>query len=136
MAGYLLDTNVLSEVIKPQPAPAVMRHLRETQSSELFTSTICVYELRYGVARSPNRDALWHRLKTQVLPLVQILPLHPAAALLAADLRDQLERQGQLTGLEDLLIGATALTHDLAVVTRNVRHLGRIDGLPVEDWWT
>ena len=135
MAGYLLDTNVLSEVIKPRPAPKVIDHLRRHQTEELFTSVVCVYEMRYGAARSPRKDELWRRLKAEVFPLVQILPLGPASALLAADLRGELEKQGLPLGLEDLLIGATALAHDLTVVSRNVRHLSRIEGLVVEDWW-
>ena len=136
MVGFLLDTNVLSEVIKPRPTRSVIDRLRRYQADALFTSVVCVYEMRYGAARSPRKDELWRRLKADVFPRVQILPLDPSSALLAADLRGELETQGLPMGPEDLLIGATALAHDLTVVSRNVRHLSRIVGLVVEDWWT
>jgi tRNA(fMet)-specific endonuclease VapC len=135
VAGYLLDTNVLSEVVKPQPSRKVIDRLRHLQNEELFTSVICLYEMRYGAARSRKKDELWRRLKAEVFPLVQILPLDPAAALLAADLRGQLERRGLPLGWDDLFIGATALVGNLIVVTRNVRHLRRLEPLVVEDWW-
>lgn len=54
----------------------------------------------------------------------------------AGDLLAALERRGQPIGLEDVLIGATALAGSLTVVTRNLRHFARIPGLAVESWWS
>jgi tRNA(fMet)-specific endonuclease VapC len=53
----------------------------------------------------------------------------------AGEILADLEARGTPIGLEDVLIGSTALVHGIAVATRNVKHLGRIEGLSVENWW-
>ena len=53
-----------------------------------------------------------------------------------AEMLAALESRGERIGVEDLLIASTALTHGLAVATRNVKHLSRVDGLVVESWWS
>ena len=135
MRGYLLDTNVLSELLRKRPFPRVLDHLRQVSSDQLCTSSICVMELRYGAARHPEGSALWERISDEVLPRVQILPVGQEEAARAGDLLARFESQGNTIGLEDILIGATALANDLTAVTRNVRHFSRIKGLVVESWW-
>ena len=71
-----------------------------------------------------------------MLPLVTILPVGEAVALRAGEMLAALESRGERIGVEDLLIASTALTHGLAVATRNVKHLARVDGLVVESWWS
>jgi len=70
-----------------------------------------------------------------VLSGLQILPLAQEEAEQAGDLLAALESQGKPIGIEDVLIGATALVHGLTVATRNVKHFDRIEGLTVESWW-
>jgi tRNA(fMet)-specific endonuclease VapC len=135
LKGYLLDTNVLSELLKKHPSSAVLERLASIPREELSTSSICIMEMRYGAARHPQGGALWDRVSEEVLPGVRILPLHQEAAERAGDLLAALESRGQTIGLEDVLIGATALAHNLVVATRNVRHFDRIEGLVVESWW-
>jgi tRNA(fMet)-specific endonuclease VapC len=133
--GYLLDTNVLSEVIKKRPEPAVLARLREIEPRSVFTSVVCVTELRYGARRRSGAEALWERIAREVLSRVRILPLGETEALRAGDLLADMEAAGQPIGIEDILIGATALEASLTVATRNVRHFQRIRGLAVESWW-
>ena len=135
MRGYLLDTNVLSELVRKRPSPAVLEHLGSIPRELLATSSICVTELRYGAARNPEGEALWARLAREVLPRFRILPFGLEAAGRAGDIRAALESRGQPIGLEDILIGATALANGLVMVTRNLKHFERIDGLVVESWW-
>ncbi len=135
MNGYLLDTNVLSEVIKKQPEPSVLARLREIAPDSVFTSVVCVTELRYGARRRPGAEVLWERIAREVLSRVRILPVGEREALRAGDLLAALEAAGQPIGIEDVLIGATALAGSLTVATRNVRHFRRIPGLAVESWW-
>lgn len=135
MRGYLLDTNVLSELLRKRPFPRVLDHLRQVRSDQLCTSSICVMELRYGAARHPEGTALWERISAEVLPRIQILPVGQEEASRAGDLLASLESQGKTIEIEDILIGATALANDLTAVTRNVRHFSRIEGLIVESWW-
>jgi tRNA(fMet)-specific endonuclease VapC len=133
--GYLLDTNVLSEVIKKRPEPAVLARLREVAPGSVFTSTVCVTELRYGARRRPGTEVLWERIAREVLSRVRVLPFGEREALRAGDLLADLEAAGQPIGIEDVLIGATAIAGSLTVATRNVRHFRRLPGLAVESWW-
>lgn len=135
MSGYLLDTNVLSEVIKKRPAASVLARLREVAPGSVFTSVVCVTELRYGARRRPGAEVLWERIAREVLSRVRVLPFGEKEALRASDLLADLEATGQPIGIEDVLIGATALVGSLTVATRNVRHFRRLPGLVVESWW-
>ena len=135
MTRYLLDTNVLSEVMRKRPDAGVVRRLRSVPADALATSVVCVMELRFGAARRAARK-LWDRIEAQVLGRVEVLPLAEAEAIAAGDLLAVLEKRGEPIGVEDVWIAATALVRGLKVVTRNVRHFSRIDGLAVESWWT
>jgi tRNA(fMet)-specific endonuclease VapC len=136
MTGYLLDTNILSEVLKRRPSQALLTKLRTAPATALATSTICVMELRFGAARTPGDADLWERISRNILALVQILPVGRDEAVRAGELLARLEARGEPIGVEDVLIAATAQVHDLTVVTRNERHFRRIHGLPVENWWS
>lgn len=135
MSNYLLDTNVLSEVLKKRPEPRVLERLNVTPPRSLVTSVVCVTELRYGARRHPQGTRLWDRIAREVLARITILPLDEAGAIRAGDLLAVLESSGTPIGIEDVLIGATALQQNLTVVTRNTRHYRRIPGLAVESWW-
>jgi tRNA(fMet)-specific endonuclease VapC len=133
--NYLLDTHVLSEVVKKRPSATVLGHLRNAPQNALFTSVISVMEMRFGAVRSDGGSILWERIRKDVLARVKILPLGEDEASRAGDILADLELRGAPVGLEDVMIGATALVRGLVVVTRNVKHLGRIRGLVVENWW-
>lgn len=135
MKGYLLDTNVLSEITKKRPEARVLERIRGVEPDRLATSAVCVAELRYGAARHPAGEGLWDRIDREVLSQVTILPLGNAEAVRAGELLAVLEARGVSLGIEDVLIGATAIVGGLTVVTRNLRHFERIPGLSVESWW-
>jgi len=133
--SYLLDTNVLSEIVRQQPNPALMKRIRRCRRHQLATSAMCVTELRYGALRSPAGEQLWDRIADDVLSLVRILPLGEDEAVRAGDILAQLAQDGDSIEVEDVLIGATALSRGLTMVTRNLRHFSRIPGLKVESWY-
>lgn len=136
MTRYLLDTNVLSEVIKKRPSPAVLGRLRAVAHGDLATSAICAMELSFGAARlGVAGRRLWDRIEREVLTRVRVLPVAREEAVRAGDILADLERRGEPIGIEDVLIAATALAGGLTVATRNLRHLSRVTGLAVEDWW-
>ena len=135
MAGYLLDTNVLSEIIRKRPEATVLAHLRDAPQDALFTSSVSVMELRLGAVRTHGGSILWQRIRREVLARVKILPLDEETAERAGEILADLASRGSPIGIEDVTIGATALVAHLAVVTRNVEHLSRIRGLVVENWW-
>ncbi len=135
MRGFLLDTNVLSELLRKRPAPSVLERLQSAPKEELLTSVICLTELRFGASRVPSGEKLWARIADEVLPRVRALPIGEKEGVLAGDVLADLEMRGETIGVEDVLIGATALANGLTVVTRNLRHFQRIQGLKTESWW-
>ena len=68
MSGYLLDTNVLSELVRKKPSRDVVRRLRQVRSQRLTTSAVCVLELRYGAARHPQRRHLGYGFEPNPVP--------------------------------------------------------------------
>ncbi len=132
---YLIDTNVLSEVIRPRPQLSVVKHLLTTDPALRFASEVTRYELRYGAMLRDDGGVLWARIVQRILPLVHWLPVDQAVVLAAADLGAALRRSGQPIEWADLMLAATASVHGLAVVTRNVRHFERVPDVQVENWF-
>ena len=131
---YLLDTNILSELIKKQPNAHLLARLNSASQIALSTSCICVMELRFGSALRNDFESFWSRVTDQILSRVKILPLDLPEALMAGDLLALLQRTGQQIGIEDVLIAATVLHHHCTLVTANTRHFIGIDKLAVENW--
>lgn len=137
MKAYLLDTNVLSEVLRRRPEPAVVDRLRALEPTSLHTSSVCVFELRLGAMRRTTGGLeLWRRIAEEVLSRLRVVPFGDEEARRAGDLMAELAGRGEPIGLEDVQIAATARVRGFTVVTRNVRHFGRVDGLRVENWWS
>jgi predicted nucleic acid-binding protein len=131
----LLDTNILSEIVRREPHPAVLRRYRETPDTALFTSAICVEEMRYGCCAGPDTETRWRKVRNRVLSRVTVLAFDHAVALVAGELRAEWKLQGTPVGYADGLIGATALAFEMTLVTRNVRHFDHIARLRIEDWF-
>jgi tRNA(fMet)-specific endonuclease VapC len=135
---YLLDTNVLSEPLKARPDPRVERRLRQ-HSGELATSTVVWHELWFGASRLPEsraRTVIEAYLREVVGVTVEILSCDQNAAAWHAAERARLERQGKRPPFVDGLIAATAVSHDLILVTRNRRDFAGFQDLRVQDWFT
>lgn len=131
---YLLDTNILSELIKRHPSPQLLSRLSSKPASTLFTSSICVMELRYGSALREDFEPFWQKVIQEIISRVNLVAVGEKEALAAGDILADLRKSGQIIGLEDVLIAASALTHQFSVVTGNVRHFTRVKGLQVENW--
>lgn len=132
---YLLDTNVLSELMRQNPNPNVAARFESVSVEDLFTSVICIEEIRFGARIGPPGNQLWERAESQVLPFVTVLIFDEALARLAGDLRGEWKVQGTPAGYGDGLIAATATAHGLALATRNVKHFDHVAGLTVENWF-
>lgn len=131
---YLLDTNVLSELMRRKPDPHVEARF-ESEPEPLLASVICLEEIRYGARIAPSGNGLWERFAADLRPHLTVLPLSESVALLAGDLRAEWKTRGTLVGYRDGLIAATAKANDLVLVTRNVRHFDHITGLRIENWF-
>ena len=132
---YLLDTDILSNVLKPSPSTGLVAKLASVPSEQLFTSSITLGELVYGASRLEARSReLLERIDQLLLASPPVLPFDAAAARRYGELRAGLERRGTPLAEADLRIAAIALAVGLTVVTGNVRHFQRVPGLSVENW--
>lgn len=131
---HLLDTNILSDLIKRRPRPRLLERLRQHPPEAIFTSCVCAMELRQGSSLRPDREMFWERIGREILSRVTILDFGLRESLVAGDLLAYLSRRGQSIGLEDLMIGSTALVGNYTMVTGNVRHFKRIPHLRIENW--
>ena len=137
MIGFLLDTNVVSEMIKPAPDPRVTEFLR-ARHERLWLSVVVLYELEYGVRLFPSgRRRL--RIATLVAGIVanyegRILPVSREAAQRAARLRARSRGAGRPTQTGDALIAGTAEAESLVVATRNTEHFAHFDIESINPW--
>ena len=131
MSGYLLDTNIISDVIRNPDGPAA-RRIEQVGPKELCTSIIVAAELRYGYAKKGSPRLL---AKVEgILETIPVLPLDIPADAEYGSIRAELEAAGQPVGMNDLLIAAHANALGLTLVTDNTREFSRIRGLNVENW--
>ena len=132
---YLLDTDILSNLLKRAASTALIARLASVPPERQFTSSITLGELFYGAHRLGTRaNLLLERLDRTLLPNLSTLPFDEAAARRYGEVRADLERQGMPLGDADLRIGSIALARNLTVVTGILRHFQRIPGLTVENW--
>ena len=128
---YLLDTNVLSDLIR-HPQGRVSKRISVVGEDAVCTGIIVAAELRFGAEKSASRK-LADRVEL-VLSALEVLPLEPPAARIYGEIRQHLARQGSPIGPNDLLIAAHALSQDLTVVTANAAGFSRVPDLRVENW--
>ena len=130
MPRYLLDTNIVSFLLKNHPS--VVDHFKTVPRADMALSAIVEAELRYGAERLPP-GARIHLLLPEFLRQAQILPWDSPCAEQYAELRVSLEARGQPMDVADTMIAAHALTLGLTLVT-NDKAFTRIASLRVEDW--
>ena len=123
---YLLDTNVLSEIRKPQGDAGVRRWFGDVRSDELFLSVLVLGEVRQGVERLERRDPAQAAVIERWL---EGLAAHYGGRILPVDVAVA-DRWGRLNASDPLpvidgLLAATALVHGLTLVTRNTRDVER-----------
>jgi predicted nucleic acid-binding protein len=128
MSGFLLDTNCISEVIRSKPEPPLIDWMREADESLLYLSVLTLGEIRKGAASLPQskrRTYLesWLELDLQVRFSGRILAIDNEVADRWGWLTAEAERKGRPLAAIDGLLAATALRHNLTVVSRNVGDL-------------
>ena len=136
MSGYLLDTNVVSEIFREAPDLQVRSFLAEQE--DLWLSVIALHELEFGLnllPRGRRREDLRTALSSYVEAYADfILPVTRAEAEQAALLRVQAQRGGRVLHLADALIAGTAIVHNLMLATRNVKDFAALDVNVVNPW--
>lgn len=131
MSGYLLDTNIISDMIR-NPSGQVATRIEQIDPKAICTSVIVAAELRYGCAKKGSAKLLG-RVES-LLATIPVLPLDVPADTEYGGIRAELEIAGQPIGANDLLIGAHAYALGLTLVTDNAKEFSRIRGLTIENW--
>lgn len=129
--AFLFDTDAISEVLRKTPAAAYLTWLATVPRDEQYASAVSIAELFKGAYRSDARERHLENILGRVLPAVTVLPFDTAAAPVFGRLSADLERAGQRLADADLMIAATAIHHDLTLVTGNLRHFRRVPGLEI-----
>ena len=133
---FLLDTNVVSEAMRPSPRERIVQRIHRHEN-QIAIATVVWHELWYGVGllpRSRRRDDFEKYLNGFVATF-KFFNYDRVAAEWHARERVRLAAQGQTPPFLDGQIAAVAAVHDLTLVTFNVDHFDRFEGLRVESWW-
>ena len=129
---YLLDTNICIYLIK-NTYPALTAHLLSHSPDDFLISSITVYELEYGAAKSRWGEQTRQKLALFLAPF-RILPFDTDDAVIAGRIRGYLEQKGTPIGPYDIQIAAQGLSKKLTIVTHNTGEFQRVPQLRVEDW--
>ena len=127
--AYLFDTDAISELLRPRPAPAYVEWLTGVPREDQFTSAVVIGELYRGAFRSPARERHLVNIRQRIIPAVTVLPYDVAIAEVYGLLSAQLEEAGQALADADLQIAATAVYHNLELLSANLKHFARIPQL-------
>ena len=131
MSQYLLDTNIVSDLVR-NPAGRAAVHISRIGEEAVCTSIVVAAELRFGAAKKGSR-----RLSTRlegILETLEILPLEQPVDSVYAALRVSLEKRGTIVGANDLLIAAHTIALGYTLVTNNEREFSRVPSLMIENW--
>ena len=138
MSRYLLDTNVISEPLRPEPNHRILDRLRRHQD-QLATAAVVWHELLFGCYRPPAsewREAIEEYLGRVVASSIEILPYDEAAVGWHVAERARLAWDGRAPSFADGQIAAVARTNDLVLATLNLTDYEGFRDLRVEDWAT
>jgi len=132
--GYVLDTNVVSNVVRPEPAPALLAWLAQQDDDDLFVASLTLAEIRRGILEKPpgrKRDTLdaWFSGPEGPPALFagRILPFEERAGLLWARLMADGKAAGRPRNVLDMIIAAVAAANGFTVVTDNERDFWGLD---------
>jgi tRNA(fMet)-specific endonuclease VapC len=132
---YLLDTNACIALNKGEPASVRARLDKAIYAgSRVWVSTVVLYELWYGVAKSARPKENAEDLATFLAGPVRLLGFEEEDAREAGGVRAALERIGKPIGAYDMLIAGQALSRRLTLVTANTKEFARVKRLAWEDW--
>jgi tRNA(fMet)-specific endonuclease VapC len=131
VSRYLLDTNIISDLIR-NPQGRAAKRIAKAGEESICTSIIVAAELRYGCAKNGSERLL--RAVEGLLAEIEILPIEVPADDEYGKIRTELEAVGKPIGSNDLLIAAHARAIGATVVTADTGEFKRVRGLTVENW--
>ena len=130
--AYLLDTDIVIYWLTDR-FPQIQERIDRLDRSDIFFSAISVAELYFG-ARNSNHPQDNQELIDELVSWVTVLDFDHAAGALFGRIKTELKQSGRPINDSDLFIAATAISHDLVLVTNNLRHFERIPFLRIENW--
>jgi predicted nucleic acid-binding protein len=135
----VLDTNVISELMRPVPKPAVLAWVDAQSDRDLWLCSVMVSELLYGLARLPpgaRRAQLTQAFEAMLAQdfAGRVLTFDLSAAVVNADLVSAREQLGQPLAMADAQIAATCLAHGARLATRNTRHFEGLGLVLLNPW--
>jgi tRNA(fMet)-specific endonuclease VapC len=134
MKKYLLDTNICVHFLKGEFN--LQNKIDEVGFENCFISELTIAELLFGVENSSESKREQNRQNVNNLKLsfgIRIIPINPCFELYAKE-KARLRRQGTPIGEFDLIIGCTAITNQMIMTTRNIKHLEKIENIILENW--
>lgn len=135
----LLDTNVLSELMRAKPAPQVLEWVDAQPVGDLVITSITVAEILYGIARMPDGKRKQELLDVASVMFDEdfagnILPFDADAAVHYAEIAAETEAKGRVVDMADAQIAAIGRLHDAVIATRNIRHFETLGVALVDPW--
>jgi len=132
MPPVLIDTDILSAIMRRQDVAVAKAQIYLASHAEFTFSIITRYEILRGLKAKGARVQI--ETFDQFCAANRILPITDEIIVQASEIYADLHQRGQLISDADILIAAAAMVHQLAIVTNNEHHFGRITGLQVENW--
>ena len=137
--NYILDTNIISELVAAQPNPQVIRWIEKIDPDKVFLSVVAIGELKKGIEKLPDsrrKELLDVWLQEDLLVRFQnhILPVDIDTMLLWGSMNARLEAAGRPITAVDALLAATAEQYEYTLVTRNTNHFENT-GILLQNPW-
>ncbi len=132
---YVLDTTAFSSAMRNEPE--IVTFLKKLNPGNIRIVPPVVAEIEYGIARKSESTKKFLLLTTQkerLLKLIRVLPWIPESSVYFGEIKAKLESTGRLIDDFDIAIAAIALSHSASVITANLTHFKRIDGLSCQHW--
>ena len=130
MTQYLLDTNICIYFLNGKFN--LKSKIYSVGLAFCSISEITVAELKYGAEKSQRRDEN-NRIVEDFITKFSIIPIYPSLNIYAKE-KARLKKSGTIIDDFDLLIGATAISNEMILLTNNVAHLGRLENIKIQDW--
>jgi tRNA(fMet)-specific endonuclease VapC len=134
MKKYLLDTNICIHFLKGEFD--LQSKIDEVGFENCFISELTIAELLFGVENSAESKREQNQQNVDNLKLsfgIRIIPINSCFELYAKE-KARLRKEGTPIGEFDLIIGCTSITNQMIMATRNVKHLGKIENIILENW--
>ena len=130
----MLDCNVLIALLADRSPVIRKRFGTAAAQGSIAVSSIVVFELEYGIAKSTRKSSNAKALRELLANSLDVIAFDGDDALISGEVRAQLEALGTPIGSWDVMIAGHALRHGATLVTANVREFSRVEGLKLENW--